>query len=83
MQGHKEEKGSLDWSAAEEEMSKDYDRSQEEVVSQLHREDPSMFVKTNNHSMDAEGDMSSSNTGREKYRRLRKDKREEPSYYQP
>jgi hypothetical protein len=42
-----------------------------------------MFVKTPNHQAEAEGNMSSANTGREKFKKLRNGKGEEPDYYQP
>jgi len=83
LQGSKPDEGSLDVSAAEESISKDYDKSHEEVASSRHREDPSIFVKTPNHEAESEGDMSNSNTGRDKYKRLRNNNSEEPDYYQP
>jgi hypothetical protein len=73
----------LDVSPAEEDVSKDYDKSDEEISSSRHREQPSTFVKTPNHQAEAKGDMSSSNTGREKFKKLRNEKGEEPNYYQP
>jgi hypothetical protein len=39
---------------------------------------PSIFVKSPNHEAESAGDMSESNTGREKYKRLRNGKGEEP-----
>lgn len=83
MQADKPDSGSLDVSPAEESVSKDYDKSDEEISSSRHRGNPSTFVRTPNHEAESEGDMSSSNTGREKYKRLRKNKSEEPDYYQP
>lgn len=64
-------------------MSKDRDRSREEISSTRHRGDPSNFVKTPNHELESEGDLSESNTGREKYKQLRHDKSEEPYYHKP
>ena len=64
-------------------MSKDYDKSDEEVASSHHRGDPSTFVKTPNHEAASEGDMSASNTGRDKFKRLRHDKSQEPTYHRP
>ena len=81
--GQGSESGSLDVSPAEEDISKDYDKSDEEVSSSRQRGEPSTFVKTPNHQQEAKGDMSSSNTGREKFKKLRSDKSEEPNYYQP
>ena len=82
-QSGRDESGSLDVSPAEEDVSKDYDKSNEEVASSRQRREPSVFVKTPNHVEDVAGNMSSENTGREKYKRLRNDKSEEPDYYQP
>jgi hypothetical protein len=59
-------------------VSKDYDKSQEEVSSSRQTGNPSTFVKSPNHSEEAAGDMSASNIGREKYKRLRHGKGEEP-----
>jgi hypothetical protein len=74
----------LDVSSAEEDVSKDYDKSDEEISSSRHREEPSTFVKTPNHQAEAKGDMSPSNTGREKFKKLsRNEKGEGPNYYQP
>jgi len=64
-------------------VSKDRDRSREEISSTRHRGDPSNFVKTPNHEFESEGDLSESNTGREKYKQLRHDKSEEPYYHKP
>jgi hypothetical protein len=82
-QSGREDSGSLDYSPAEEDVSKDYDKSREEVSSSRQRGEPSVFVKTPNHVEDAKGDMSSRNTGRDKFKRLRSDKSDEPDYYQP
>jgi len=73
----------LDVSPAEEDVSKDYDKSDEEVSSSRQRGEPSTFVKTPNHQAEAEGNMSSANTGREKFKKLRNGKGDEPDYYQP
>jgi hypothetical protein len=78
-----QEGGSLDVSPAEESVSKDYDKSDEEISSSRHRGDPSTFVKSPNHQETVVGDMSESTTGREKYRNLRKDQSEEPTYPKP
>ena len=82
-QSGRDESGSLDFSPAEEDISKDYDKSREEVASSRQRADPSVFVQTPNHVEEVEGDLSAQNTSRDKFKRLRSDKSEEPDYYQP
>ena len=82
-QSGNKDQGSLDVSPAEEEVSKDRDKSREEVSSTRDRRDPSTFVKTPNHGVESEGDLSESNTGQEKYKNLRHDKSEEPYYHKP
>jgi hypothetical protein len=68
----------LDVSPTEEDVSKDYDKSNEEVSSSRHRGEPSTFVKTPNHQADARGDMRSENVGRDKFKKLRNGRGEEP-----
>jgi hypothetical protein len=70
--------GSLDVSPAEEDVSKDYDKSKDEVSSSRHRSEPSTFVKTPNHQAVATGDMSSENVGRDKFKKLRNGRGDEP-----
>lgn len=58
-----------------EEVSKDGDAFREESLSAYDRVAAIVFGKMADHTMDVERDMSSSNTGRENYTRLRKNKR--------
>lgn len=69
-------------SPAEEDVSKDYDKSDEEVSSSRQRGEPSTFVKTPNHQTEALGDMSTENVGRDKFKKLRNGKGDEPDKLQ-